>query len=162
MLTVPSAALFGKKTEAAAPAAGAPVAKEITLRTYRNIPYRAQFLSTDNEQDAVTYAIVTQPKKGTVTVADDTFTYTPAEGKTGKDTFTYTATDASGNVSAPATVTVNVDKTKSGVSYQDTQGSRRRPQLSIWPKKAFSPVRAWEASTTLNPTARFPAGSSWP
>lgn len=123
VLTVPSAALFGKKTEASAPAAGAPVAKEITLRTYRNIPYRAQFLSVDDGQDAVTYAVVTQPKKGTVTVAGDTFTYTPAEGKTGKDTFTYTATDASGNVSAPATVTVNVDKTKSGVTYQDTQGS---------------------------------------
>jgi len=122
VLTVPSAALFGKKTEAAAaPAEGTPIAKEITLRTYRNIPYRAQFLSTDSEQDAVTYAVVTQPKRGTVTVDGATFTYTPTEGKTGKDTFTYTATDASGNVSSPATVTVNVDKTKSGVTYQDTQ-----------------------------------------
>lgn len=121
MLAVPAAALFGGKKETVEPPPeGAPIAQEIAVSTYRNIPYRAKFLSVDNEGDEVTYSIQTAPKKGTVTVEGDTFTYTPAQNKTGKDTFTYVATDAQGNASAPATVTVTVEKARSGVSYQDT------------------------------------------
>lgn len=121
VLTVPAKALFGKKSEEpAAPAEGAPIAKELSIKTYRNIPYRAQFLATDNEGEDMTYAVETAPKKGSVTVQGDVFTYTPFEGKSGDDSFTYTATDAGGNVSAPATVKVTVEKTKSGVTYQDT------------------------------------------
>ncbi|MPM08694.1 hypothetical protein SDC9_55008 [bioreactor metagenome] len=121
-LTVPAQALFGKKSEeAAAPAEGAPIAKEISVRTYRNIPYRAQFLASDDENGELTFTVDTAPKKGTVTVAGDVFTYTPTEGKSGKDSFTYVVTDPAGNVSAPATVTVMVEKTKSGVEYQDME-----------------------------------------
>lgn len=121
VLTVPAQALFGKKgEEPAAPAEGAPIAKELSIKTYRNIPYRAKFLATDNEGEDMTYAVETAPKKGSVTVQGDVFTYTPFEGKSGDDSFTYTATDAGGNVSAPATVKVTVEKTKSGVTYQDT------------------------------------------
>lgn len=123
VLTVPAQALFGKKSEEpAAPAEGAPIAKELSIKTYRNIPYRAQFLATDNEGEDMTYAVETAPKKGSVTVQGDVFTYTPFEGKSGDDSFTYTATDAGGNVSAPAAVKVTVEKTKSGVAYQDTGG----------------------------------------
>ena len=123
LLAVPAAALFGSKStqEAAQPEEGAPIAKEISVSTYRNIPYRAQFLSVDNEGDEVTYSVETPPKKGSVTVEGDTFTYTPAEGKTGKDSFTYVATDAQGHASAPATVTVTVEKSRSGVIYRDTE-----------------------------------------
>ena len=121
-LTVPAQALFGKKSEEpAAPAEGAPIAQELSIKTYRNVPYRAQFLATDSEGDAVTFTVETAPKRGSVTVNGDVFTYTPADGKTGKDTFTYVATDANGIASAPATVSVMVEKTKSGVAYQDTQ-----------------------------------------
>lgn len=51
------------------------------------------------------------------------FTYTPEEGATGGDRFTYTATDSAGHVSVPATVTVTIEKVKSGVTYADTEGS---------------------------------------
>lgn len=121
-LTVPAQALFGRKNEEpAAPVEGAPIAKELSIKTYRNIPYRAQFLATDDEDGPMTFAVETAPKKGTVSVAGDVFTYTPADGKTGTDSFTYVATDGAGNASAPATVTVTVEKTRSGVSYQDMQ-----------------------------------------
>lgn len=123
-LTVPAQALFGRKSEEpAAPAQGAPIAKELSIRTYRNIPYRAQFLASDDEDGELTFTVDTAPKKGVVAVAGDTFTYTPSEGKSGKDSFTYVVTDPNGNVSAPATVTVMVEKTKSGVEYEDTKGS---------------------------------------
>lgn len=124
LAATPALALFGKKTETAAlPAEGAPIAHELEIRTYRNIPYRARFLATDNEGDDMTFAIDKQPRRGTVTVEGTEFVYTPAEGKTGTDTFTFTATDSGGNVSAPATVTVSIDKTRSGVAYADMDGN---------------------------------------
>lgn len=124
ILTVPAQALFGGKAEEAAqPAPGAPIAQAVSIRTYRNIPFRAQFHAVDNEGGALTFSVAEAPRRGTVTVSGDTFTYTPMEGKTGKDRFTYVAQDEDGNVSAPAEVTVTVEKARSGVSYQDTKDS---------------------------------------
>lgn len=118
LLTMGAGALFGKK-EAAQPPEGAPVAKALEITTYRGVPYRAQFLSTDAEGDAITYDIKQAPQKGTVVVDGADFTYTPDEGVTGSDSFTYTATDAAGNTSAPAEVTVTIEKIRSGVTYAD-------------------------------------------
>lgn len=118
LLTMGAGALFGKK-EASQPPEGAPVAKALEITTYRGVPYRAQFLSTDAEGDAVTYDIKQAPQKGTVVVDGADFTYTPDEGVTGSDSFTYTATDAAGNTSAPAEVTVTIEKIRSGVTYAD-------------------------------------------
>lgn len=122
LLATPAMALFSSSDETAAQsAAGAPIAKEMEIRTYRNIPYRAHFLSTGGED--VTYTVERAPKRGTVAVEGGEFTYTPAAGKTGTDSFTYVATDSQGRVSAPATVKVSISKTKSGVEYADTEGS---------------------------------------
>ena len=126
VLATPAMALFGGADSAAASSSaaeeGAPIAREIEIRTYRNIPYRAQFLSQSADGGEVTYQVDRQPKRGTVTVKGDTFTYTPEKNRTGKDSFTYVVTDSAGRVSKPATVTVTVEKTKSGVSYADTEG----------------------------------------
>ncbi|MDD3347473.1 Ig-like domain-containing protein [Oscillibacter sp.] len=122
VLSGSASALFGKK---AAPqtAAGAPVARDIEISTYRNIPYKAQFLASDSEGDDITFAVVDQPKKGAVAVDGVNFTYTPKNGASGGDSFTYAASDSAGNASLPATVTVTIEKTKSGVTYADTEGS---------------------------------------
>lgn len=71
----------------------------------------------------LTYALAEEPGKGTVALEGDTFTYTPEEGITGTDRFTYTVSDSQGRTSAPATVTVRIEKPRSGVRYSDTQGS---------------------------------------
>lgn len=123
ILATPALALFGKQAEQTL-AAGAPIARELEIRTYRNIPYHAQFLSTDNEGDDVTYTVASEPKHGTVTVSGAEFTYTPKENKTGSDSFTYVATDSNGNASSPTTVTVTIDKVKSGVTYSDMNGNK--------------------------------------
>ena len=121
-LSVNAAALFGGEEEAQTEE-GAPTAQAVEIRTYRGIPYRAQFLAEDDEGDALTFALATEPEKGTVQIDGDTFTYTPEEGATGSDSFTYTAADSAGHVSEPAAVTVRIEKTRSGVSYADTAGS---------------------------------------
>ncbi len=123
VLSGSASALFGRKPAAAQPAEGAPVARDIEISTYRGIPYEAQFLASDSEGDDMTFAVVDQPKKGTVAVDGVNFTYTPKEGASGGDSFTYAATDSAGNVSLPATVTVSIEKTKSGVTYADTEGN---------------------------------------
>ena len=118
-----ASALFGKKQAPAEPEEGAPIARELSISTYRGIPYRAQFLATDSEGDDMTYAVAEAPRKGTVTIEGADFVYTPDDGVTGGDSFTYTATDSAGHVSQPAKVTVTIEKTRSGVTYSDTEGS---------------------------------------
>ena len=69
--------------------------------------------------------MVDSPARGQVTM-DETdpaaFTYTPYEGKKGKDSFTYVAIDAKGNTSQPATVKIVIEKQKTAVSYSDLEG----------------------------------------
>ena len=119
LLSQNASALFGKKETQSAE--GAPVAQDIEIRTYRNIPCQGQFLASDSEGEDLTYAVADQPRKGCVTIEGADFIYTPEENAAGGDRFTYTATDSAGNVSLPATVTVTIEKTKSGVTYADTE-----------------------------------------
>lgn len=100
-----------------------PTARDLEVRTYRNIPYRAAFLEADAQGQTLTYTVVREPKRGTVTIEGTEFIYTPKENKTGRDSFTYTATDAEGRVSREAKVTVIIEKTKSGVEYSDMEGN---------------------------------------
>ena len=123
LLTGGASALFGKKSAPAEPAEGAPVARDIEISTYRNIPYQAQLLASDSEGDDITFALAEAPNKGTVVIDGANFTYTPNKDAVGGDSFTYTAADSGGNVSLPATVTVTIEKTKSGVTYADTGDS---------------------------------------
>ena len=123
LLAGSASALFGKKQSESVAEEGTPIARDLEIHTYRDIPVQAQFLASDSEGEDLTFTVVEQPRKGVVTVEGMDFTYTPNKGKTGGDKFTYTATDSTGAVSAPATVTVTIEKTKSGVTYADTEGN---------------------------------------
>ena len=115
-------ALFGLgkgKTETPAPE-NAPAVRDLEIRTYRGIPYQGQLEGTDPDGGELTFAVDVQPKKGTVTVEGTNFTYTPKDNALGADSFTYTAANSAGAVSQSATVTVTIEKTRSGVTYADT------------------------------------------
>lgn len=88
----------------------APIAHDISLPTYAGVTLCGSLNATDADGDACTFDIVTAPKRGTAEITDCNFSYTPTDGKTGKDSFEYTATDAYGNVSGTATVTIDVQK----------------------------------------------------
>lgn len=117
-----ASALFGKKADKTEPEEGAPLVQPLEIKTYRGIPYQAQFLGADNEGDEMTFAVVDQPKKGVVSIEGAAFTYTPNDGASGGDSFTYAATDSQGHVSLPAAVTVTIEKARSGVTYEDMSG----------------------------------------
>ncbi len=63
---------------------------------------------TDAEGDPITALLVAPPSSGELTFnPDGSFTYTPAAGFVGQDSFTYAAVDATGE-STPVTVTIDV------------------------------------------------------
>ena len=114
--TTMSIAVRGKEDKA-------PVAQDSTMETYKNLSNKGKLSAQDPEEQALTYTVTREPKRGTVTIhADGTFTYTPKRNKVGVDSFTYTATDPAGNVSRDATVTIQVLKPTDSKMYTDTAG----------------------------------------
>ncbi len=101
----------------------APVAENLALSTYRGVTVGGDFRAVDPDGDLLTFRLAAEPFKGSVTVEGGTFLYTPAEGRRGRDSFTYVAEDASGAVSAEATVTVQIQKQATKLSYADLHGS---------------------------------------
>ena len=120
-----ASAIFGRGKEETKAVEGAPVAENMAIRVFRGVAYEGAFRAVDNEGDEITFAIAQEAKKGTVTLTEDGlgFVYTP-HGKLGSDSFTYMASDAYGNTSLPATVSVTIEKANSGVCYADMAGNR--------------------------------------
>lgn len=103
----------------------APVAENLSLNTYKNVEIQSAFAGVDPEGDLLTFQLISKPARGAVTQESEgsaNFTYTPYENKTGKDAFTYVAVDAVGNTSAPATVSIKIEKQKTAVAYSDMTG----------------------------------------
>ena len=102
----------------------APVAQDSAMETYKNLPNTDKLKVTDPEGQTMTFSILRQPKRGSVTISEDgSFTYTPKKNKVGTDSFTYTATDPAGKVSREATVTIQILKPSDAAAYTDTMGS---------------------------------------
>lgn len=101
----------------------APIAEDCAIETYKNLPNESTLKVSDPEGQAMTFSIIRQSKRGTVSIREDgTFTYTPKKNKVGTDSFTYTATDPAGNVSREATVTIQILKPSEAAQYTDTVG----------------------------------------
>ncbi len=105
----------------------APVAEDSVLETYKNLSNQGKLKVSDPEGSALTYTVTRGPKRGEINIAaDGSFSYTPKKNKVGTDSFTYTATDAAGNVSREATVTIQILKPSDKTFYADTQGEACR------------------------------------
>lgn len=121
-LTVPALALT---TSTADVENAAPIAEDLSLNTYKGVAIFSRFAAVDPEGDLVTFQVVDSPARGQVALDENdpaAFTYTPYEGKKGKDSFTYVAIDAKGNTSKPATVKIVIQKQAASVSYSDLAG----------------------------------------
>lgn len=105
----------------------APVAEDFAAETYKNLPIEGRLKVKDPEEQAMTYTVTRNPKRGEVTInSDGSFTYTPKKNKVGIDSFVYTATDPAGNVSREATVTITIVKPTDATQYTDTLGKSCR------------------------------------
>jgi hypothetical protein len=101
-----------------------PIAKNLEYATFRGIGISGQLTATDPEGDALTYEITDMPKKGAVEAkTDGSFFYTPKDGKKGTDTFKYAAVDSYGNRSEKATVSIDIQKQSTKITYSDMAGN---------------------------------------
>ena len=94
-----------------------PTASNGSVSTNENTAVNGTLSGSDTDGDTLTFAVVTSPAHGTVTIsnaATGAFTYTPASNYTGSDSFTFHVTDNAGNVSGTATESVTVNPVSSG------------------------------------------------
>lgn len=102
-----------------------PIAQDSAGETYKNLELTGKLLVSDPENTPMTFAVVRQPKRGTVEIhSDGSFVYTPKKNKIGIDSFTFTAADAGGKLSREATVTITILKPGSAQPYTDTAGRK--------------------------------------
>ena len=123
LMPLSASALFGSRRAEETPPQGAPIAQNMEIKVYRGVPFTGTLKATDNEGEAVRFTVVEAPAKGTLEIGEEgVFVYTPDRNKAGTDSFSFTATDASGNVSAAATVKIKIERVASGVCYADLDG----------------------------------------
>ncbi|MBO4308201.1 MAG: S-layer homology domain-containing protein [Clostridia bacterium] len=90
--------------------------------TYRGVAMHGTLAAQDPDGDALTFEIVSYPKKGSVTLSDaakGSYVYHPNKGYVGSDAFSYVARDPYGNYSAAATVSLRVELAGTSVNYVD-------------------------------------------
>ena len=86
----------------------APVASAQSVTTIEDVSLDVTLAGTDPESDALTYAIVTSPSNGTVTLVDNKAIYVPSQGFFGSDSFTFKVNDGTVDSSVAATVSITV------------------------------------------------------
>lgn len=85
----------------------APVASDQSVTTYPDVPVDITLDGVDPEGSDLIYSIVDSPTNGTLTGATNVWTYTPANGFQGADSFTFTVNDGE-LASELATVSITV------------------------------------------------------
>ncbi len=113
----------------------APTAKDVSLSAMNGVSAFGTLAATDPDGDAMTFRVLTAPKKGSVKLTDaasGTFRYTADADAHGKDVFTYAAVDCYGNVSATATVRVDTEENGAGFLYADLgQSAWQAPAVAL-------------------------------
>ena len=113
----------------------APTVENLVLSVSKNSVISGQLPATDNEGDALTFAIGGDtPQHGSLSLTGEgTYSYQPDIGYTGTDSFSYLVTDSNGD-SAEGTVTINVGasaaaasprSTVTGLTLEGTEGNDR-------------------------------------
>jgi large repetitive protein len=109
----------------------APVAQNATASTDEDAPVSFSLLATDEDGGSLTYAIVAGPQHGTLTIAGNLATYTPAANFNGADSFTFKANDGAVD-SNIATVTIAVNPVNDApVALADTYETSEDQALSV-------------------------------
>ena len=90
----------------------APVANAQSVTTDKNVAKAITLTGSDVEGSTLTYTIVTNPSKGTLSGTAPNLTYTPTTNLTGSDSFTFKVNDGTVD-SAAATVSITINSSNS-------------------------------------------------
>ncbi|HET7675491.1 MAG TPA: Ig-like domain-containing protein [Gammaproteobacteria bacterium] len=105
----------------------APVATNASLTLNEGATGSGTLKATDADGDSLTFGEAGAPAHGSVKIdADGSYTYTPAAGYSGADSFTFKANDGKLDSNA-ATVSITVKATQGSTSDDDTDGSSPPP-----------------------------------
>lgn len=116
------AAAIASSLSTASAAGNVPVAQVIQAETYVEIPIEVELQAMDTDNDIVLYQLTEEPRLGTAKIQGSTLSYSPG-AKAGKDKFSYTAVDAEGNTAQAASITIQVQKNRAGLTYSDMVGN---------------------------------------
>ena len=98
----------------------------LEVSTYKDVTYFGTLPCYDPDGDETYIEIVSYPEKGLLVLEDKavgSYRYIPYSASTGKDSFVYVARDKYGNYSPCATVSLNINKKETPVSYVDLDDS---------------------------------------
>ncbi|PLY01047.1 MAG: hypothetical protein C0622_07770 [Desulfuromonas sp.] len=92
----------------------APVAIDDAISIPMGVPYSGTLTSSDDDcvQQQMTYSIVTNGSRGTAVITDaatGAYTYTPAPGELGSDSFTFMVNDGTADAATPGTITIEIE-----------------------------------------------------
>jgi endonuclease I len=97
----------GEVTVSIAASPNPPVTTPISTTTDEDEVKAFALTASDPDGDVLTYAITSQPTKGSVSREGDEVIYTPSPDVTGSDSFTWVATDGTSTVGSTASITIN-------------------------------------------------------
>ncbi len=100
-----------------------PLISSLTVRTEHDTSVEVGLLATDENDDAVTYTVLTEPASGSLSGTAPALVYTPDRGFSGTDTFTYQVSDGAQS-SRVATVSLIVAKAPGGGCSASAGGPR--------------------------------------
>lgn len=100
-------------TISVSPVNDAPIVTGRSVSTTEGLPVAITLAGSDVDGDSLTFSVVSQPTKGTLTGTVPNLTYQPSSGFYGSDSFTYRANDGTVN-STVATVNITVAKKNPG------------------------------------------------
>ena len=142
-----------------APTNHAPVCPDEAFSTNANTPHSGTLTCTDADGNTLTYLLVSGPAHGTLVLnSNGTFTYTPAAGYTGPDSFMYKANDGTAD-SNVGTVSITVTGDTTPPICTAFSSGRDRTGHKTWDfrmRDEDSGIASVEVVTILNSTWSLP------
>lgn len=143
------------------PVNDAPVANNHSFSTNEDQSLSAQLVVTDVENDSLTYEVISEPTKGSVTInSSGQINYIPLINENGSDTFTYRATDGNLN-SNTATVSITInDIQDSPVSSNGSYNTQQNTAIAVTLNATDVDGDVLTYQITQNPTKGVLSGSN--
>ncbi|MYD80948.1 MAG: tandem-95 repeat protein [Gammaproteobacteria bacterium] len=98
-----------------------PSVQSLTVYAREDASSTIELMGEDSDDEKLEYRVLVLPKHGQISGNGSTRTYTPNPNFHGNDSFEYAAVDETGSVSAPASVSINVESVNDAPTALDKE-----------------------------------------